>query len=269
MSRSVFSKTCFFALFAATVFSTTHAAEEGEGDKAEYRYQFERIDGKLYRLDRRTGQVHLVVIGRDGIKRMHSVEAVFQPVSAGSETKATPQTQMKSENVEKLSAPAQTKNTGPEIIVDGEEEPAEVKSGPKKTAATPAIFNPTPEDRRKTEALILAHSRDLSVSTAVQEVGDRLKVMLIVSNKGPRKIAAVEITVAVPTLNGERTEEHRRLLADRPGLIAPPEPTTAERVSVPAIVNFDLPAPPGGRKGSVTARVTYLAFADDDEVLER
>lgn len=260
-----------FGLPGRSVLSTRPAAAEeggnGDADKTEYRYRFERIGGKLYRLDRKTGLVHRVLIGSDGIKRLYPVPVGRRPVSPGENyprgTAQTGETPARENSGRQGPArPRKPSNHKPVIFLNGENKNSTENKNPAASATElgiPAIISD--EDRKQAAPLVESYAPKIRLSHVVNEVGGRLQIIMLVSNLGPRRLSALEVTVHMPVGSGKRAVERRCLLVARPGHTLPPEPAAKGRPAPSVVVRLDLPAPPGGNRGMVSDRVTYLAFA--------
>jgi len=139
--------------------------------------------------------------------------------------------------------------------------PSTPTPAPSPSAAPPVPQRPpTDELRKEAEAAISSYRGSLGLRQTVKVLDGRVSGTIAVTNDGPRRLLALEVTLAVSEASGARRELHRYLMGS-PGHPKPPEPT-ADGSHRPASVYLpiDFPAPPGNPRFDIA--VTYLKFAE-------
>jgi hypothetical protein len=107
---------------------------------------------------------------------------------------------------------------------------------------------------------IASYEKELARSLVLKS-DERIVGIIMVTNKGTRKIEKLELTLAVPVIGKEKPDEHRFVFAER-GPVAPPQPGVNGMDGTTLMQKVDLPSPPGGVKGNPDLRVSYIKFRE-------
>lgn len=223
-------------LLASSAVYRAHA--EGSDDAP--RYEFIRIEGKLYRADRRTGKVELVALPDEP------------------SAKAEPEKP-------KAARPAQPVNRPPLIeSVCGER--VQPSASPVDGLVPNVILD---ADRQRAERDVNNYRGHISLIQLLSVQSDpvkgpMLKGTISVTNNGARRLEALELSlVGEATKEGEQPLLHRFVLGYRPGQKEPPQPAPdSKRSAVAVYLPVGIPVPVGG-VSKFDVRVTYLKFADE------
>jgi len=104
----------------------------------------------------------------------------------------------------------------------------------------------------------------LRLSHTLKTSGDSISGIVIIENKGNRKIAKLELTLVVRVVGKEKAIEHKRFLfSDSGDGDRPPVPSFGSS-GMSVMKKIDVPTPSGVISGMPEVRVTYLAFDDKE-----
>ncbi len=213
-------------------------AATGTVEKIEFRYEMVVIDGKPYRFDKQTGTAEPVNLLKSNKNERPAPKSIRTEV-------------FNSGPIDKPES-----NNAPEIIDlgDGPPEPGSVT-----TTKVPQSISE--KQRRVAREDVDSYTRNLGIMQLVEVAGDDITGTLAVTNKGPRRLLALELTLFVPT-SGEKVIKHRFLMGNREDQMHPPQPSKSEeRKPDPVFIKVNVPSPVG-IKGKINTRVTYVKFAD-------
>lgn len=235
--RRLFYIVTLLALGSFLPASQCEAASVGKDNKTEYPYQLVEIDGKLFRFCKQSGKLEPL-----GAAKLPS----SPKVKDNKQDTRTPA----------LSAPKQPKNRPPQFLeIDG------------NTAEAPIDPNEVPEQvtdrhRKLAKADLARYRRHLGIIQSVHVKDGMLDGTLAVTNKGDRKLLALEVSLVIPVGNEKKVHQHY-LLSYASGKDNPPQPATKEgRRPEPVFLKVECPAPTG-IKGKIDTQVTYIMFAKD------
>jgi hypothetical protein len=199
------------------------------------RYEFFMKGGNLYRADRVTGVVEQVPLpGQVAVK--------------GEEPKPS------------FARPPQPANKGPVIeAVCGQiiQQPP----SPLDSLVPRVVLG---ADRERSQQDIISYRGQIGLIQALNVQSNRIKGIISVTNKGPRRLESLELTLTATSVkDGDVALEHRLLMGYRPGLKEPPAPPPdSTRPPAAVYLPVDLEAPPGGLS-KFDIKVTYLKFAEE------
>lgn len=221
--RCVFPAVAVLALVA--LLGVSNARAEGDGKKE---YPFELLkdaDGKPLRNE------------RGNFLRFNKEKGAIEEVAPGDVGKAVDLSAPKDRTETQKNQPAsKAGNRGPVIDeVNGEPVDKDDHDAARKDVAD--------------------YGSEIGISQALQVDGEKITGLVRVTNNGQKRLAALELTLYVPTANN-KTVEHRILMADRPGCEATPPPGKAGS----ALNKIDVTLP-DVVKGQLEIKVTYLKFA--------
>jgi hypothetical protein len=104
----------------------------------------------------------------------------------------------------------------------------------------------------------------LHVSHTLKTSGDRISGIVILDNKGNRKISMLELTMTVRVIGKDKPIEHKRFIfADDGSGDKPPVPSFGSS-GMSVLKKIDVPTPSGVINGMPEVRVTYLKFDDKE-----
>ncbi len=99
----------------------------------------------------------------------------------------------------------------------------------------------------------------LHVSSTLKTSGDRISGIVILDNKGNRRISLMELTITVRVVGKEKPIEHKRYTFTDTSADKPPVPSFgASGMSI--LKKIDVPTPAGVINGMPEVHVTYLKF---------
>ncbi|MGD0090718.1 MAG: hypothetical protein ABSE73_12430 [Planctomycetota bacterium] len=226
------------------------AAREEEADPPaeDIRYDLLKMEGKVYRFDRKTSEINELVRTKAGFDLVPQPVHQVPPRPAGETPLALPRTGR----------------------IPDDTAPPQADATPKKAKAPIEIFDDqgndityqiTDQDREAAKGAIQAYREELSLSHSL-DMGERIKGSFLVRNRGNRRLKVLELLLQAPVAGHDKPEEHRFLYVDRPGQPGPPQPATAGNEGNFILQKVDIPSPPGGLKGQPDLKVSYLKFAD-------
>ena len=103
----------------------------------------------------------------------------------------------------------------------------------------------------------------LHVSHTLKTTGDRISGIIILDNKGNRKIAMLELTMTVHVIGKDKPIEHKRFIFADKGDEKPPVPSFGSS-GMSVLKKVDVPTPAGVINGMPEVRVTYIKFDDKE-----
>lgn len=231
------------------------AAQCADGDEPkeeEIRFELFRLEGQTYRLDRKTGEFLKLIRGADGRligvrERVQIVETEPKKVQrSGPKGEVPPEENGAAQIQPGIDRETRKKKLG-DIEVFGED-------------GKPIPFQVYDTDRKDSLPAIASYQDRISTIQAL-DIGERITGNILVKNLGEKKLKALELTLSIPVVGLEKPDEHRFLFADKPGFPPPPQPGTGKDI-LALLQKVDLPSPPGGVKGALVLRVSYIKFAE-------
>lgn len=226
-----------FGILSSLVLGESASGSANEWDqKREYPYEIVHKDGKVYRFDRRTGKLDLLLASQK------------ESASSPSEHKID----------RSLDPPAEKpiKNHRPVILEPGEELEKETDA---KNYVPREISD---VHRQRAEKDVAACEQQIGVSQYIDVSGETIRGAINVSYKGSRRLLALELTLPIP-LGDKKYHEQRFLLRDEQGSTLPPRPVVQGQRSPSVDIKVEFPAPPGIKGKIEQAKVTYLKFAEE------
>ena len=104
----------------------------------------------------------------------------------------------------------------------------------------------------------------LHVSHTLKTTGDRIKGIIILDNKGARKIAMMELTMTVRVIGKDKPIAHKRFIfTDKADVEKPPAPSNGLS-GMSVLKSVDIPTPSGVINGMPEVSVTYIRFDDKE-----
>lgn len=213
------------------------------------------MDGTLHRFDKRNGKLQKMTRSPNGLQWVEVKVIEAQPTSAAPEPVAqnqpdpSPYIPDSVRNQQPQQGNSASLGVGPRRggapVIDDDETPQ---------AAKPATEEITPEVRRDNLPTIASYENKVMPSHAIQ-IGERMKGNIFMKNVGDRRIKVMELTMFVHVKGLEKPEEHHIVFANKPGFIAPPQPSANA-----LLYKVDMPAPSGEVKGPPDVKITYLQF---------
>jgi hypothetical protein len=227
---------CLWLCLAVTLCCLSAASARAEGAAEDLRYEFYKIEGVVHRFDRKTGDVEKLT---GTPERLAWVKVEVQPAKPSSAPK-------QKDDPVKPPAVAARKDVAINLWDD---------QGNDITEAISDL------DRKNAAAGIEAYQSYIGMIAATQ-TGSRITGVLTIENKGDKRIRALEVTMLVNVIGGEKPEQFRFVLLDKPGATRPPQPALGGKADAAALLKIDVPTPAGGVKGSPEFKVTYLRLAE-------
>ncbi|MCX7806694.1 MAG: hypothetical protein N3A38_16135 [Planctomycetota bacterium] len=266
MRKNVLARAAANAVILAAGLSMPGPAGAGEDPPAEDKYRYHSFiqDGKLHIFDRKTGRLVRYEGEKDGVATFkawymsddgrprqglrpeaHRVEAGGSlPEPKGDSAAGEKSAREKGPGEKSAGADAKKGET------PARPEEAAVEGKPARIAE--AV---TDEMRRASLVELAEYASKLGINSMVRTDGDRIAITVLARNKGDRVIEAMEITVAIPTVDGSGPVRHRIFLAEGMGTERkPPRPGEL------ATIYERIPAPGGGIPGRCEHEVTYIRF---------
>ncbi|MCZ7648852.1 MAG: hypothetical protein M5U26_26945 [Planctomycetota bacterium] len=209
--------------------SSARAESKGDDEKDTYRYEVIKVDGEIYKFDKKTGELI--------------------PLKAGAPAKRPEPV----ESTKESARPEPRKNGLP--VLGGVEDAAPGE------AYVPRALTDVHRTRAKDD--LAAYRDNLGILSVLDISGDRLRGTLNVSNKGQRKLLALELTISMVDGGGQKVE-HRVVMGPHPGQEPPPQPSRQQgEESKKAYLRVDFPAP-AGLRGKISVDPTYIKFDEEE-----
>ncbi len=212
----------------------------------ENRYDSVKVDGVLYRLDKRTGLLEKLAKTPTG-----GLNWIAQEVPTGKpEAQDAPKEPAREVTTHKDAPSATTPVRATAITLvdlDGNAIPEAI----------------TDANRQAASGTIASYEGKLGIIQTLH-ITDRITGILMLKNLGDKHLKTVELSVIVPVAGSEQSEIHRFLLQEKPaaGCAAAPQPAQNGKEAQSILQKVDVPAPAGGVKGSPEIKITYLKFAE-------
>ena len=104
----------------------------------------------------------------------------------------------------------------------------------------------------------------LHVSHTLKTTGDRIKGIIILDNKGTRKIAMMELTMTLHIIGKDKPIAHKHFIfSDKADLDKPPVPSNGLG-GLSVLKSVDVPTPSGVISGMPEISVTFIRFDDKE-----
>lgn len=269
------------------VLASGYAASLAGAEENRYKSWIE--ESVIYRFDNQTGEIHKLVKPAAGpgawVKcditepkpaqqtvRLQQLPTIQQPQQMPSNLYAS------ASNI----VPRPVAHTTPASIIDAESmimpsisaDGPVARSAPVNVSATRQIElfddlgnNITNKiddsDRAANRATINSYDA-LHVSHTLKTSGDRISGIVILDNKGNRKISMLELTMTVRVVGKDKPIEHKRFIfTDSASVDKPPVPSFGSS-GMSVLKKIDVPTPSGVINGMPEVRVSYIKFDDKE-----
>lgn len=214
-------------------------ALDQDGDKINFRWEILKIEGELFRFDRKTGELERIEVG----KELKKVEPRTAPASEPERPRERPRPSNNAPIIDEL---------------DG------VKLAPENEYLVPREIGDA--HRRACQRVLAEYAGNLGLISTTCIKGDRIQGLISVRNNGDRKLEALELTLEVPTPNPntkDGVETFRFVLGYQPENPAkPPQPAKKpDEKPTSVYLKVDVQAPPGS-VGKPDLKPTYLKFSN-------
>ena len=221
---------------------------QAEGVDEALRYDSFTMDGLIYRLDKKTGNLEKLQKLESGLTWVKVEVQVSNSSPIGPKTSPV-SSHTSSNELGQMNQPPKERNScvAPFQLFDEQD-----------NDITDAI---TDADRKSALAAIAVYEGKLSISHTVK-MSDKITGNILLKNLGDKRLRALELTMQVPVIGRDKPEEHRFLFLDKPGMVNPPQPGSGVKEASALLQKVDIQSPAGGIKGTPELKVTYIKFAD-------
>lgn len=205
------------------------AADGDDGNKDTYRYDVILIEGKPFRFDKKTGDmVPLHPTGAPKVKESESKQTGASVAEA---------------------SPPKPRNGRP-ILVG-------VDNAVGAEEFVPLEITDTHRDQASSD--LAAYREQIGITSILDISGDRLKGTILTTNKGDKRLLALELCISMKDGSGNPVTHHV-LMGPHKGSELPPQPPRKEGADgSKSWLKIDLPAPVGLR-GKIDVKASYLKF---------
>ncbi|MFH0939000.1 MAG: hypothetical protein V1899_06945 [Planctomycetota bacterium] len=233
------------ALVILGVCSFSRAGEAGDDQKSGKNiYFYWERDGVPFRFDMRTNKAEKLVFTANGFV------AIEVPINVSDQPPTSQKIAKSNENKKEIGL----------AVMDNTNKKSPNRIRIENAAGQDITDEITDTDRKTALPDIAGYEKELATSLVLKS-DDRINGIIMVTNKGARKIEKLELTLAVPINGKEKPEEHRFLFAEK-GPVAPPPPSANGADGATLMQKVDLPSPPGGVKGNPNLKISYIKFCD-------